>query len=106
MFVVCRTRLFFDFDRALIIWCVFAVQTCEVTKAKFEGLNYGKGTCTVTDGKVVLNAATAKTCNFACKEGYYHAKGDTKIAFTCASNGATNAKGTDNWDTLGECKRA
>ena len=83
------------------------MQTCEVTKAKFEGLNYGKGTCTVTDGKVVLNAATAKTCNFACKEGYYHAKGDTKIAFTCAPNDdKTRAEGTDNWGDMENCRGA
>ena len=87
--------------------CVFAVQTCTVTETQFNGLNYDKGTCTVADGKVVLNAVgAATTCNFACKEGYYHAKGDTKIAFTCASNGATNAKGTDNWGTMEKCKRA
>ena len=82
------------------------MQTCTVTETQFNALNYDKGTCKVTNGKVVLNAVTATTCNFACKEGYWHAKGDTKIAFTCASNVATNAKGTDNWDTLGECKGA
>ena len=84
------------------------MQTCgEVTEAKFNGLNYDKGTCTVAGGKVVLNASGAPTtCNFACKKGFWHAKGDTKIALTCASNVATNAKGTDNWDTLGECKGA
>ena len=81
------------------------MQTCEVTKAKFEGLNYGKGTCAVTDGKVILNVLTANTCNFACKEGYYHAKGDKNIAFTCASNGGVaTAKGKDNWDTMEKCK--
>ena len=61
----------------------------------------------VTDGKVVLNAATATTCNFACKEGYWHAKGDTKIAFTCAPNGgATDAKGKDNQDSFKTCQGA
>ena len=79
-----------------------------MTETQFNAKNYDKGACTVVSGsaKVVLKTATTTACNFACKSGYYHAKGDTKIAFTCASNGATNAKGTDNWDTLGECKRA
>ena len=86
------------------------MQTCTVTETQFEGLNYDKGTCTVTDGKVVLNALgdkNAKTCNFACKEGYWNAKGDTKITFTCAKNGGvTNAEGNDNWDNMEKCKGA
>ena len=78
-----------------------------MTEKQFNGLNYDKGACTVTGGKVVLNAVNATACNFACKEGYYHDKGDTKITFTCASNGGvTNAKGNDNWKTLEKCKRA
>ena len=82
------------------------MQTCEVTEKQFNGLNYDKGTWTVAGGKVVLNAATATTCNFACKEGYYHAKGDTKIAFTCAHNGGvTKATGSDNWATMEKCSK-
>ena len=78
-----------------------------MTEAQINGLNYDKGACTATDGKVALHALGATTCNFACKEGYYHDKGDTKITFTCASNGGvTNAKGNDNWKTLEKCKRA
>ena len=83
------------------------MKTCTVTETQFNELNYDKGTCTVTDGKVVLNAATAKTCNFACKEGFWHPKGDTKIAFTCAHNGGTtNAAGTDNWGDMTKCQGA
>ena len=80
-----------------------------MTEAQINTLNYDKGTCAgaVTDQKVVLNAVTTTTtCNFACKDGYWHAKGDTKISFTCTHNDATNAKGNDNWGTLGECKGA
>ena len=61
----------------------------------------------MTNGKVVLNAVTAKTCNFACKEGYVHPKGDTNIAFTCAYDAdVTKAEGSSNWDTIGECQGA
>ena len=75
-----------------------------MTETHFEGLNYDKGACTVTDGKVVLNAVTATTCNFACKEGYWHAK---KIAFTCAHNGGvTKAEGNDNWGDMEKCQGA
>ena len=81
-----------------------------MTQAQFEGLNYDKGTCTVTNGKVVLNARgneTARTCKFACKEGFWHAKGDTKIMFTCAHNGGvTKPEGIDNWDTMEKCQGA
>ena len=83
------------------------MQTCTVTETQFEGLNYDKGACTVTGGKVVLNAVTATTCNFACKEGYWHPKGDTKIAFTCAHNGGvTKAEGNDNWGDMTKCQGA
>ena len=79
-----------------------------MTEKQFNGLNYDKGACTVAGGKVVLNAAGAPTtCNFACKKGFWHAKGDTKIAFTCAHNGGvTKAEGTDNWDALEKCNGA
>ena len=86
------------------------MQTCTVTEKQFNDLNYDKGTCTVTDGKVVLNARgvqNATTCNFACKEGYWHAKGDTKITFTCAHNGGvTKAEGNDNWGDMEKCQGA
>ena len=82
------------------------MQTCTVSDTQFEGLNYDKGECTVAGGKVVLNAATATTCNFACKDGYWHAKGDTKIAFTCAKADATKAEGTDNWGDMTKCEGA
>ena len=78
-----------------------------MTETQFDGLNYVKGACTVTNAKVVLNAATATKCTFACKEGYWHAKGDTKIAFTCAHNGGvTNAEGNDNWGDMTKCQGA
>ena len=89
------------------------MQTCTVTETQFNELNYDKGTCEVTDGKVVLNARgnetghKATTCNFACKEGYWHVKGDTNITFTCAHNGGvTNAKGKDNWGDMEKCQGA
>ena len=83
------------------------MQTCTVTETQFNAKNYDKGACTPAGGKVVLNALTATTCNFACKSGYYHAKGDTKIEFTCASNGGTtNAAGTDNWGSMTKCQGA
>ena len=83
------------------------MQTCTVTAKQFNDLNYDKGACTVTDGKVVLNAATAKTCNFACKEGYLHPKGDKKIPFVCAHNGGvTKAEGSDNWGAMTKCQGA
>ena len=82
-----------------------------MTETKLEEKNYDKGACTVTDvngdKKVVLNAVTTKTCNFACKEGYYRTNSGTNIAFTCAPNGGvTNAAGSSNWDTIGECQGA
>ena len=80
-----------------------------MTETQFNAKNYDKGACTVVSGsaKVVLKTATTTACNFACKSGYYHAKGDTKIAFTCAHNGGvTKAAGSDNWDTLEMCKGA
>ena len=93
------------------------MQTCTVTEKQFDELNYDKGTCKVREGKsggeVVLNARgnetgyKATTCNFACKEGYWHPKGDTAITFTCAHNGGvTNAEGNDNWDNMEKCKGA
>ena len=84
-----------------------------MTEAQFNELNYDKGTCTVTNEKVVLNARgnetgyQATTCNFACKEGYWHAKGDTKITFICAHNGGvTKAEGIDNWGEMTKCQGA
>ena len=89
------------------------MQTCTVTETQFNELNYDKGTCTVTDGKVVLDARgnetgyAATTCNFACKEGYWHVKGDTKITFICAHNGGvTKAEGSDNWGDMEKCQGA
>ena len=87
------------------------MQTCTVTEKQFNELNYDKGTCTVTDGKVVLNARGVQnattSCNFACKEGFWHDKGDTKITFTCAHNGGvTTPEGNDNWDTMEKCQGA
>ena len=84
----------------------FAVQKCStVTEKKFTEKNYEQGACNVnTDKEVVLDAGT--TCKFACKDGYYHAKGNQEIAFTCAPNNKDNAKGTDNWDSLAKCKGA
>ena len=88
------------------------MQTCTVTEKQFNELNYDKGTCTVKSGsgKVVLNARgveTATTCNFACKSGYYHAKGDTKIKFICEPNGGvTHNIGNDNWNTMEKCRGA
>ena len=78
-----------------------------MTETQFEGLNFVKGTCTVTNGNVVLDAVTAKTCNFACKEGHVHSKGVTNIAFTCAYDAdKTKAEGSSNWGTIGECQGA
>ena len=78
---------------------------CTKTKADGNAISLRLGTA--TGGPVVLNALTVKTCNFACKEGYYRTKGGTNIAFTCAHNGGvTNAKGNDNWDTIGKCEGA
>ena len=78
-----------------------------MTEAQINGLNYDKGACTATDGKVALHALGATTCNFACKNGYYHDKGDAKIAFTCAPNGdKTRAEGTDNWGDMAKCQGA
>ena len=88
------------------------MQTCTVAEAQINALNYDKGTCAgkVTDAKVVLNALgdkAATTCDFACKEGYWDDKGDTKITFTCAHNGGvTKAEGIDNWDTMEKCQGA
>ena len=85
-----------------------AVQTCTVTAAQFNALNYDKGACPVDgSGNVVLDSLNATTCDFACKEGYYHEKGDTNIAFTCAHNGgATSPEGIDNWDNMTKCQGA
>ena len=79
-----------------------------MSDTQFQKLNLVEGACksNVENGKVVLNAATAKTCNFACKDGYYRTKGGTNIAFTCAHNGVTEPKGNDNWDTIGKCEGA
>ena len=84
-----------------------------MTEKQFDELNYDKGTCKVTEGKVVLDARgdetgyKATTCNFACKEGYWHVKGDTNITFTCAHNGGvTEPEGIDNWKTLQKCQGA
>ena len=81
-----------------------------MTEKDFYKLNYDKGTCKVTEGKVVLDARgdetgyKATTCNFACKEGYWHVKGDTKITFTCAHNGGvTEPEGISNWDDMDKC---
>ena len=68
---------------------------CKVEDAELDKLNYDKGNCAAD-----ISTVTAE-CNFACKNGYYHTKGNTKIAFTCTDNGdATKAKGKDNWDTM------
>ena len=84
-----------------------------MTETQFNELNYDKGACTVTNGTVVLNARghetgyKATTCNFACKEGYWHSKGDAKIAFTCAHNGGVmKAEGNDNWGDMTKCQGA
>ena len=85
-----------------------AVQTCTVTVAQLNALNYHNGTCLVDgSGNVVLDSVNARTCDFACKEGYYHEKGDTNIAFTCAYNdGATSPEGIDNWGNMTKCQGA
>ena len=94
----------------LLIFVCFAVQTCTVTEAQFNALNFDKGTCTVEGGKVVLDARgfrNATTCNFACKLGFWHNKGDTNIEFTCEHNGGvTNPVGVDNWNTMTKCQGA
>ena len=79
-----------------------------MTVAQFNLLNYDKGTCPVDgSGNVVLNGLSATTCKFACKEGYYHEKGETNIAFTCAHNGGvTNPEGIDNWGDMTKCQGA
>ena len=79
-----------------------------MTAAQFNALNYDKGACPVDrSGNVVLDSLNATTCDFACKEGYFHEKGDTNIAFTCAYNdGATNPEGIDNWGNMTKCQGA
>ena len=80
-----------------------------MTETQFNAKNYDKGACTVVSGsaKVVLKTATTTACNFACKSGYYHAKGDTKIKFICEPNGGvTHNIGNDNWNTMEKCRGA
>ena len=78
-----------------------------MTETQLNELNYDKGTCTVTNGNVVLDAVTTKTCNFACKEGHVHSTGNTDIAFTCDYDAdKTKAEGSSNWGTIGACQGA
>ena len=73
----------------------------KVEDAELDKLNYDKGDCAAD-----ISTVTAK-CNFACKEGYWHVKGDTNITFTCAHNGGvTEPEGIDNWKTLQKCQGA
>ena len=84
------------------------MQTCTVTAAQFNALKYDKGACPVDgSGNVVLDSLNATACDFACKEGYYHEKGETNIAFTCAHNGGvTKPDGIDNWGDMTKCQGA
>ena len=87
--------------------CV-AAQKCTKKKRIFaDDYHFEKGTCTLSgddNNVVVLDPITDKSCKFACKAGYSDKHGDTKIEFTCKSNGNTVAQGLDNWEDLEKCE--